>query len=296
MITQETIILLLTIALLCTGISSLVGLINLIWSLFSNRNRKNWNRYSVLVLTLKFLVVELNVANLILMIITPTLKINNLVYRILKIVTYWPLFVFHLLLMYSNMEMMKLFYVITPFFTPQRIRIIQIVEISICFVVGGGLIYWPISDLGEFAFNWGTVSSALPIISESTVICQCLYLSIKMKQFASKSKSTVQNSQWNYKKSIFLVLTFTILLIISVGIWCRSIALFGKDAPQLQNIAGELGLILSTAVLPLSIFLYSQIFESIKGIKFEVKSGTNNTVRSKGKGKTLKQSEAGVSV
>ncbi|KAJ2998806.1 hypothetical protein HDV02_004046 [Globomyces sp. JEL0801] len=117
-----------------------------------------------------------------------------------------------------------------------------------------------------------------------------------MKQFASKSKSTVQNSQWNYKKSIFLVLTFTVLLIISVSIWCRSIALFGKDAPQLQNIAGELGLILSTAVLPLSIFLYSQIFESIKGIKFEVKSGTNNTVRSKGKGKTLKQSEAGVSV
>ncbi|KAI8896403.1 hypothetical protein BC833DRAFT_102078 [Globomyces pollinis-pini] len=64
---------------------------------------------------------------------------NPNAYRLSLITTSWPAFMSMFVFRLSNMEMLRLLYVLTPFFTPSRITKIQIVESIFGIILSGGM-------------------------------------------------------------------------------------------------------------------------------------------------------------
>ncbi|KAI8892165.1 hypothetical protein BC833DRAFT_612497, partial [Globomyces pollinis-pini] len=92
-----------------------------------------------------------------------------------------------------------------------------------------------------------------------------------MRKFAKSSKKLSENSEWNYRKSICLILVYMSIMLLSGILLFMAIQQFmtSLNGPAYQY--GELLLTIANTFAPFGIFVYSLIFESIIGIKFDQK-------------------------
>ncbi|KAJ2999392.1 hypothetical protein HDV02_003010 [Globomyces sp. JEL0801] len=183
----------------------------------------------------------------------------------------WPAFLIIWLTMICDMELLKLLQILTPFFTTDRIKVIQIIETIVSFGLGGGVLLWPFSDFDYAGLisKWYNFTILLQLISAMLVAIQCTYISIKMYQFAVRKKGQdgVKIRQKTYR-AIFLVLLF-----LCNGLFIATAALVGAlmstTSDATTNRLSTLLYATSGIPTPIQILIYYHIFESIKGIKFE---------------------------
>ncbi|KAI8894075.1 hypothetical protein BC833DRAFT_606198 [Globomyces pollinis-pini] len=228
------------------------------------------SRYLLLIRLLAFANIPLTIqANLALF--SPQYLIDEFPHRIMAVLGGWSAFLIIWLYMICDMELLKLLQVITPKFTPQRIRNIQIIETFLSFLLGGGILIWPFSDFHYegLVSKWYNFIILLQFISAILIALQCTYISTKMYQFATQKKGQDggQIRRRTYQ-SIFQIVVFFVLCLMASA--CPlSGALFLTDSNPITIRISTLLYNSCCIFSPMQILVYYQIFESIKKIKFE---------------------------
>ncbi|KAI8895119.1 hypothetical protein BC833DRAFT_602400 [Globomyces pollinis-pini] len=250
-------------------ISCLIGFTSLLIQIRKLKDSHYRKAYNILLIVLKLSALLTVVAESI-PIYHPAVFASEIGFRIVRLLSLWSAFAFCYLLMICDMEMLRLMSSITPFFTSSRITVIQIVETILSFILGSGLLYFPISDFGPFAAEYLRVSPLLHVLSTCAVVWQCIYISLKMKQFASNDKKTLSNLDWKYQIVLVKIFLFTSLDLLGIALSVYAIVNSAKEDASKQTILDN-GLLISISgsILPITVFAYSIIFDSIIAIKFD---------------------------
>ncbi|KAI8894079.1 hypothetical protein BC833DRAFT_652386 [Globomyces pollinis-pini] len=207
----------------------------------------------------------------IIMLFYPESMTMHITHRILTFIGGWSGFTSIWLFLICDMELLKLLYIITPFFTPNRIYKIQIIETIICFLLGGGVLLWPFSDLNVNGIisMWYNLIVLQQFMSTILITIQCSYISIKMYQFTLQKRGQDRNKiKRKTFRAIFQIFVFFSTCLTGMLIILTGILIFFDKSPlsrRLSNIVTSS----SCLVGPFQILSYYHIFDTIVGIKFE---------------------------
>ncbi|KAI8893969.1 hypothetical protein BC833DRAFT_606675 [Globomyces pollinis-pini] len=260
-------------------LSNIVGFFSFVYQLRKISGGYS-KRYNIYLIILKYLAFQLSVIATY-HIVNRTLDDSiTLITRLYYFSQNWTTFFLYLGLMLCDLEMLKLLYVITPFFTPKRITVIQILECILCFGMSFGMLYYPFSNFGRMALLLYKISAGIHVALFVTVVSQCIYVTYKMHQFSQRKQSQeASQSKTELQRAIAYILTFMcinifafVLLILAViGPWPTSRIVNIDISNRVLDIA--------LCMMPYQLIVYSKIFDAIKGIKFHTKmsSSVKNT-------------------
>ncbi|KAI8896402.1 hypothetical protein BC833DRAFT_597592 [Globomyces pollinis-pini] len=241
-----------------------IGFTSLFTHLYEYRTHQRL--YQTLILILKFFALELAMLSTVTA-YYPELWISH--YRIMSMLNSIGVFCYPILFMVTDLEMLKLLYVLTSFSVGFIVKV-QIFELLLGIGLGGGVLCFPFTDLSanHICSKWYDLITILIGYASLVVVCQCIYISIKMFQYVTSAHASKERTVYIWY-AIPTILIFFIVCV--VGDVMAVVGFQIRTYKSECSIAGDIGIILvngSTCLSTLLIFIYGFIFKFIKNMKF----------------------------
>ncbi|KAI8895671.1 hypothetical protein BC833DRAFT_600445 [Globomyces pollinis-pini] len=178
----------------------------------------------------------------------------------------WLAFSYALLFLLTDMELLRLLYIISPFFTSSRITMIQIIEVILFFILGGGVLLYPNFIENDFFNVWYNIGTFSLYAMVGIMICsQCLCTSWNIYRFVNLHKTMIVGKP-EYWKTIVRISCLGMLCLAQIVI--ASMALLVDTQSTNYTLVRGLFLRMTCMITPIQSYVYQRIFSSIKKLTF----------------------------